>query len=278
MLAVLFEGLLPVFCRLPRFGMLPMLENADFSADLGWDEVERLARQALAVVRRSEKGGDPVLQEVFRPAPVLAALLQEAVLTSDPLVLIKASDTLIRSGVSKQDIVDHYIPMVARRLGDQWCEDQLGFADVSIGSFRLQGLLRKLDDTWQVPTRRSLDTALVIVPNGVQHTLGASVLAQQLRRAGANVVLNFDVSRKRLAQLIDCERPRATLISASLQEPLDKLVGLVDTARTMDDTMPVLIGGNITERLEDVRNSTKADFVGNRWQDVLPFLRERVVG
>jgi MerR family transcriptional regulator, light-induced transcriptional regulator len=85
------------------------------------------------------------------------------------------------AGIRREDIADFYVPEVARRLGAAWCEDRTSFADVTVGTARLQGLLREIGPDWFSDARlgdRPPVCVLVVVSRDEFHTLGAMVLAR----------------------------------------------------------------------------------------------------
>jgi len=86
--------------------------------------------------------------------------------------------------LSVDAVIDMYVPAVARLLGDMWKEDDIDFATVTVGSMRLQALL-SIASVESLDFIRPVDDALamlVVVPLGEDHSLGAFVLAAQLRR------------------------------------------------------------------------------------------------
>ena len=249
-----------------------MFETADHAVDPTRDELTRLARHALRAVRGGIAGAD----RPAAPRPALLAQLHAAALDRDPGRLDTALASFAEARVPRTEIIDHYLPQVARDLGAAWCDDTLDFAGVSLGCARLHALLRRLDDHWGVPPDGGFGRALVIVPAGAQHTLGASVLTHQLRRAGVATTLALDTGADALARMLRRAPPQAVLISASLHEPLETLRVLTDIARTTAGQRPVLIGGNITELGQDVQRITGADHIGTDFRAALPYLARRV--
>jgi hypothetical protein len=145
--------------------------------------VDRLATRALSCVARRQQTSGPVVIAARQ------AQLLEAVVSSDPAAVQAAVRDMMRAGIAPDVIADRYVPEVARRLGEMWCSDETGFAVVTIGAARLQGLLRVLEGM-AGPQRRAAGggvSLLVIVPEGIHHTLGAMVLTGQMRRCGAPV-------------------------------------------------------------------------------------------
>ena len=158
--------------------------------------VESLASQALDLLAKRRLVKSVSMSELQVKA------LSDSVLRQSSEERSQVVSEMRAAGISLEDIVDHYVPEVARRLGRLWCEDGLGFADVTIGSARLQGLLRDLSVQLHYPQdRRNESGVAVVVLAEEYHTLGAMVMTTQLRRLGISVRLMLGVSQ----QLALCE-------------------------------------------------------------------------
>lgn len=195
----------------------------------------------------------------------------------------KAIDDLLnamrRAGIRDADIADFYIPVVARRLGENWSSDEMSFTQVTVGTANLQKMLRKLDSSWCMPERAPFGTLgeiCIIVPDGVQHSLGASILAGQMRRAGYDVHLGCNLPLDGIAQFVSSPATVGIMLSASGWEPLDFLKTVVKKIRAGNPWAPVLVGGNVLEREEDVSALIGADHAMNDWQAALSFCARRV--
>jgi methylmalonyl-CoA mutase cobalamin-binding subunit len=150
----------------------------------------------------------------------------------------------------------------------------LDFRSVSIGSARLQSLLWQLEEFEpRIPLRTELSQAnmLVVVPEACQHTLGATVLAGQLRRMGRGVKLELATSPNALKGIMDTADFAGVMISASSREPLASLADLVQTARQSQAKTPILIGGNILEKMSEFKDTTGADLVTSDVDTALRF-------
>jgi MerR family transcriptional regulator, light-induced transcriptional regulator len=192
--------------------------------------------------------------------------LRSAVLSDEPEALLKLRPELRRARVSAIDLADDCIPEVARRLGCDWVEDRLSFASVSIGTARLQGLLRDIGQKWSGDQGQTqgTDTLLLIVPEGEQHTLGALVLAGQLRRRGVSVCLKIGPDSVSLRQLLRERVFCGALLSVACIEKVEACRRLVKELK--DNTagnLPVVLGGALFERLPELKVQTGADFVTN---------------
>ncbi|MEM1234553.1 MAG: cobalamin-dependent protein, partial [Pseudomonadota bacterium] len=149
-----------------------------------------------------------------------------------------------------------------------WCEDNMSFADVTIGSARLQSMLRDLRAP-QV-THPSAPSVLVVVPQDAYHTLGATVVADQLRRMGIAPRTAMGLAEIDLAELVESHDFNAVMISAATSERLETLRELVNCIRNASRTpVPIIVGGTVTDKDTDIRTLTGADYVSNHPKEAL---------
>lgn len=217
--------------------------------------VENLASQAIDVLAKRQLSKPRVLSD-----STVEDLCRE-VLSRD---FSDARDIAVRfleAGIEPVEMIDCYIPEAANRLGKAWCEDGLGFADVTIGSARLQGLVRELSARLPTPDAiRDQSGVAVVVLADSYHTLGAMILTTQLRRLGISVRLLLGVSQDEVLSELEIDKFDAVMISASHSESLDKLGKLVKKIRrqTRRNT-PIVIGGPVLALSSDVLAVTGAD-------------------
>jgi len=186
-----------------------------------------------------------------------AAMAPEADLVRK--VLVHAT----RAGVSRTKLADVYIPALAHQMGDMWCADTMGFAEVTIGVARLQAILRELGPEWRADLQAPADAPVVLLTTlrDAQHTLGAVILAGQLRRAGFSARLVLDPTPSHIADLAQRLRFDAVFISASQSESLEKMRRMIDLFKEISEaTVPVVVGGGILEVHADVAQLVGADF------------------
>lgn len=217
--------------------------------------VESLASQALDFLakRRSVKS--------FSICEDRILALSDSVLGTSGEFRLQVVSEMRAAGITLEDVVDHYIPEVARRLGRLWCEDGLGFADVTIGAARLQGLLRELSVQLDYPTDRKHEKGVaVIVFADEYHTLGAMVLTTQLRRLGISVRLMLGASYQWVSTELFQDQYDAVFISASHIESLDNLSKFVDKVRKQTKrNTPIVVGGPVIGQSRDVKAASGAD-------------------
>lgn len=179
----------------------------------------------------------------------------------------RAFDVLLahfrRARISYAMLADIYIPEAARRMGDAWLDDQLSWMDVSIGTARLQSLLREISAAWTADQADNLGhgAVLLLVPEGEQHTLGPMVVMGQLRRMGVSVCLRIGASHRDLNALLDSRQFDAILISVATEARLQSATKLIRALRTLHKKLPpVLIGGPIAVEKPQLVASSGADY------------------
>lgn len=166
--------------------------------------------------------------------------------------------------LSLDALIDLYVPAAARVLGEKWVDDQLSFADVTIGSLRLQALLEEASAATRPEAKfdKYHLHALMVVPAGEQHFLGASVVAAQLRRVGCEVIMSYDDKLDVLAARLLHDCPDLVLITCARAETLEYAQQVVQTIRTTLKDGPVIaVGGALQVDKEEVKERTGADIV-----------------
>ncbi|SLN58118.1 B12 binding domain protein [Roseivivax jejudonensis] len=195
-----------------------------------------------------------------------AQILYDATRPGLPFAATPTLAQLHALGLGAADIVDGCIPAAARRLGSDWLGDRLGFADVSIASARLQGLLPQLSPPGG-PDGAALDevrTALIVLAPDDTHTLGVHVAAAQLRRAGVSVAILFGPDRAALRDALARDDRDIVLFSCGLSERLPYITKMSAVLRDETDSGALsVLGGNVLDRHDDLGERTGVDLVTN---------------
>lgn len=224
------------------------------------------------------KGGlvAQVISQIRRDLPVAKAvslqsadsnwvrLMGEAAVMPTSQALATCCGQMRADGISTATLAEVYVPLVARSLGTQWVSDDLDFGAVSVGSARLQSLLWRLSADWAntgLLVSRARAPILVAVPAGCQHTLGATVLAGQLRYRGISAQLDLEFGKAPLSGPPANKQYSAIFLSASGRERLDYLAQVVQNARQAYPATPILMGGNVTDQMPELQIHTGADLV-----------------
>ncbi len=187
-------------------------------------------------------------------------------------------DELRGHRLSVDAVIDIYIPSVARLLGDMWKEDDIDFATVTVGSLRLQSLL-SIASVESLDFIRPVDDALamlVVVPLGEDHSLGAFVLAAQLRRLGTRVDLSFCETPSDLVSRFVCDRPDMVLFTAAGRATLESISGTVRRfGKVTSDMPPIVVGGFLGESEDVAMELSRADLVSKSAKEVVTLAMNR---
>jgi methylmalonyl-CoA mutase cobalamin-binding subunit len=177
----------------------------------------------------------------------------------DPAVLL---ESMVSQHLDPEMVACGYVTEAARSLGESWLSDELSFVDVTIRSERLHGLVRRVDEMLVSGAEPVGPSALILVAEAEQHTLGAFVLALQLRLAGFSAVVRVAPVAADLTVLMAANRFDVALVSIGCSAGLDSGVGLVRTLRLMSrGGMTIYVGGAVPLADGDLLKVTGADKV-----------------
>lgn len=177
----------------------------------------------------------------------------------DPAVLL---DAMLSRHLQPEMVACGYVGEAARSLGDSWLDDSMSFVDVTIRSERLQGVVRRVDEMLMEQSQVNGPSALILVAEAEQHTLGAFVLALQLRLAGFNAVVRVAPVAADLTVLLAANRFDLVLVSIGCSAGLDSGIGLVRTLRLLSrGGMRIYVGGAVPVSDERLLQVTGADRV-----------------
>ena len=175
----------------------------------------------------------------------VAVALRTAALSPDPTACTTVMAQARLVGFDEADLIDICIVQAARRLGDDWIDDALGFVDVSIATARLQGLLRSLGRTLRADTACDGDAATLLVVSAEQahHTLGPSLIVAQLRRRGYSVGMLLDAGPGAVRSFLRRAPADAVFVSCGHTEKLVNLRPIVTEARKTQPSVRIVVGG-----------------------------------
>ncbi|MDP3265142.1 MAG: hypothetical protein U1E06_20640 [Tabrizicola sp.] len=209
--------------------------------------VSLLAAEALA--RLVARDGKP---SAALSVTVLERLTQ-AFLDPGTGALSTVHGDLRRHRVTDADLVDYYLPQIARTLGVDWETDRISFAALSIAVARMQAFLREISAGWagQGDGAATVGAILLIVPQNETHTLGPMTVLGQLRRRGLSVCLKIGPSIEDLRLVMQHQSFDGAIISVACRENLDLCRKLVTTLKQgsgkqgSGGTLPVALGGAV---------------------------------
>lgn len=223
-----------------------------------------VASFASDVVARLVKG-DFSMTTVLRED--LIEKFMHAVVNTDLTDFEALKPELRRARISPTMFSDRYIPEIARRLGQAWEDDTMSFAEVTMGSSRLQAILRQISASWSaddVTSEPGMASILLIVPNGQQHTLGAFVLLGQLRRKGVSVCLRVGPTDSDLRALMGARQFDGAMISLALPEKIDETRATIAALKAMTaGRLGIALGGAALLSFPVADHVPEADIVTN---------------
>jgi methanogenic corrinoid protein MtbC1 len=244
------------------------IDNRRDAADQASDEragIQSLAESALKILaerRQCDRHGD-MAQWVER--------LCDAVVSDSETSHHRVISAMVSSGVRSDEVFDTYLPAVARELGDRWMRDEATFVEVTLGTGRLQTLLReRAERRCAAPSGRG-HSILLVLPPFEAHALGVFIAADQMRRAGHSVQLAIGPSAAEVAALA-AERDFAMIgLTCATRRALGDLRGFISGLRAAARTAlpPVVIGGPLKDSVPDLAQTTGADHVAQNCEEAL---------
>lgn len=228
--------------------------------------IERFASEVVSVL--ASRGA----RQEQEPRETLLAGLVSGVVSADPAALAQCLEDMRRSRITANSLADIYIPRAAQRMGRAWEDDSMGFTEVTVGTARLQYVMREISALWAADNEHagSQATVLMIVPEGENHTLGAVTATGQLRRAGVSVAVKLNTPVAELAEYVASRSFDAIMISSSCPERLENPDRIVNTLKAASlGRVPVVVGGSILACDRDVRALTGADVVTNQVDEAI---------
>lgn len=224
-------------------------------------EVSHVAWGAMHRIARSRP---PQVRDDFRGELMRAVLSARGDAWRDTVARMRDA------GCALPDVIDLYVPAVARDLGADWVGDRAGFAQVTLGCTRLRRLLAwadlELDDLDFAPSVPHGHVVL-ITPAGGQHRLGQQLFAAQLMRRGVAARIAGDGEVVRGADVV--------MISASGQEDTALLRATVARARAMGPAPFVILGGGAVDLARATCLAAGADLVTTALDAAIAVCRER---
>lgn len=236
------------------------------------ENLEPLASQVISVLCERQTTGPSGARQV------VVDYLLRAVTSQSSFDAGLVMEELRGYRLTIDSIIDLYIPEVANCMGELWMTSDLDFASVTVGALRLQSLLGEASSALVHPPKalHSAPLALVVVSEGEQHFLGASVIAAQLRRLGCDVSLSIAEPPKHVTNRVLYDEPDMVLMSCAQVAGLETIARNVKRIRRVMDPAPVIaLGGAMRGDLEGIRKTTGVDLVTKSAKDVVSFYTKR---
>lgn len=237
-------------------------------------QVNKVAKRALAYLAATQRESMIASSDISASpeAAPLVARLYAATTSQNKDALGRAVAEILKAGVSVQEMTAHLLPAVASQLGQDWESDTVSISIVTIGCARLQTEVRQLE---AYATHNSITQhaqrmkCLVVVPEGAQHTLGAVVLATELRQAGSYVQLSVGGNTEEMVRLAGATPYDVIMISAAVGQELAPLRALVAALRPACPASKIVLGGGLLGQHATLATLVRVDIVTNNWKEAL---------
>ena len=171
----------------------------------------------------------------------------------------------VRRGIPVEDISLGLLGPAARRLGQQWVDDDRNIAEVTLGLYRLHEALRTLGTVVPPVAKRSgsAHRALLVPVPGEGHIFGAAVLGDFFRRAGWEVSGSAPASVEELREWVMAEPFDAVGLSLATESRLSATQACIQAVRNSSCNPEVLIfvGGRLFDAQPGLAAGLPADWV-----------------
>ncbi len=229
-------------------------------------------QRAGLLVRAVQRDVVPRLLIAHRVAPAVIGVpifgepeigrLTSLVLAEDRAAQADLLGGLRARGASIEHLYLSLLAPVARRLGVMWEQDLCGFAEVTLGVWQLQGILRDLGRiaTPQRPMAQIGRVLLLPIP-GEQHTFGLSMVAEFFSRAGWQVAAGLFTSAAELVAALRHDRFDCVGISSGCSDHVEDITTTVRAIRhRAAPPLPwIMVGGAIFIAHPELASAVGAD-------------------
>jgi methanogenic corrinoid protein MtbC1 len=188
-------------------------------------------------------------------APFVRLLIEQ-----DAVVATHYVDTLRTEGIPIATLYLDLLAPAARRLGELWEQDDVSFADVTIGVCRMHQVLLEFTRCFDATGKVGGDSriALIAPSPGEQHTFGLFMVMEFLRREGWTCVSGTPATRQEFLKLASTEDFELIGLSISADRHLEEARQLIRDLKRRSKAK-VLIGGRCILDRPELVNELGAD-------------------
>ncbi|SMX31790.1 hypothetical protein [Maliponia aquimaris] len=174
-------------------------------------------------------------------------------------------ESLDRARLTTDDLILHCVPFAAGLLGQRWMCNELGFAQVTVGSARLFGLCHLRNPDWPASTAPEEGLSILLATLDVEdHMIGTAVLAYRLRRIGHSVRIKTRASAEDLLELLDVGSFDGLLLSCAQIRSLENIGEAVKQLRSRGCIqVPIVLGGAVLHEADGIKEKTGVTLATN---------------
>ena len=184
---------------------------------------------------------------------------------------------LMELGFKHDTIVDYCIPLAATKLGESWVNDTLSFSETTVASANLQILLKLIAEDRQYSFNSSNGKRfLICVHESEQHTLGALVMSDMLRRQGHSLKIKLDAKFSEICDLQNSNDYDAIFFSCASFLSAKETAGCVKKIRqTFRYDLPIFLGGSNIEQISEGINLKDFDLVTSSLNAAVEYVEKK---
>jgi methanogenic corrinoid protein MtbC1 len=184
---------------------------------------------------------------------------------------------LMELGFKYDTIVDYCISLAATKLGESWVNDTLSFAETTVGSANLQKLLKLIAEDRQINFNSSNGKRfLICVHESEQHTLGALVMGDMLRRQGHSLKIKLDAKFSEICSLQNSNDYDAIFFScASFLSVKETAACVREIRQTLRANCPIFLGGGNIEQVSQGLELKDFDLVTSSLDTTIEYVEKQ---
>ena len=233
----------------------------ELSKKLPEDLVASLAREViLRVASRTVAAARPVSQE-----ELLA--FSTALASDSPKSAAQIIAAEREAGRPAEDIYVNLLAPAARQLGDMWNSDHITFAQVTVGSGRIFGIMRSMRHMFETSAPAEEPAVIFASVPGETHTLGVRMAADFFRTDGWNISLLIGLSHDDLLAEIAQISSRTVGLSFSGEHSLEALSQLIVALHICAPHLSIVICGQEVEEFRAILELMGVDGIAVTMED-----------
>ena len=180
-------------------------------------------------------------------------------------------------GFKYDTIVDYCIPLAATKLGESWVNDTLSFSETTVGSANLQKVLKLITEDRQISLNSSNEKRfLICVHKSEQHTLGALVMGDILRRQGHSLKIKLDARFSEICGLQNSNDYDAIFFSCASYLSVRETADCVKKIRqTFRHGLPIFLGGSNIEKISEGIDLKDFDLVTSSLEAAIEYVEKQ---
>lgn len=220
-----------------------------------------VAGLAREVLRRIEARGLRSKSAIDAPTTEDIDRLCYALISDDEQEGPDFIENLRTEGASLEVVYLSYLAAAARKLGHWWDTDDASFAEVTLGTSRIFGIMRGLSHVLTPENPMEHRTAVFASVPGETHTFGVRMAADLFRKSGWDIDLKIGLHHNELIHDIEALQPKVIGLSCAGEHAVDAMARLVIALRISCPGAAILLSGQVVQEARDVLDVMGADAV-----------------